>query len=222
MAPGDVYLESDVAVTGHVAVLAAPAGQMPPVPIYQHAMPQEEQDAALSTQYHLDSSCYCRRTQHAGWRLPPIARWTRWSSRPWDRPGCTVSRASVRDMHTCLWIEQPTVETHFGHLWGSDPLPVSSRSSWGHAITCIHCLAEDRIGAFSSGGFGGPSPSTPSPAADNGDRGLAPPADDEHDSKWGTVRHLCGVAVYQEEEVHCLMDTVDRNRCHHEDVTGGH
>ena len=54
--------------------------------------------------------------------------------------------------------------------------------------------------ALGAGGAGGPSPQGSAPAAGSGSGGLAPPAAyDEH--KWGTVRHLCGVAVYQEEEV---------------------
>jgi hypothetical protein len=62
--------------------------------------------------------------------------------------------------------------------------------------------------ALGAGGAGGPSPSGTAPAAGAGSGGLAPPAAyDEH--KWGTVRHLCGVAVYQEEEVGRRMESLE-------------
>jgi hypothetical protein len=61
-------------------------------------------------------------------------------------------------------------------------------------VHIVHIL----IGALGAGGAGGPSNLGPLPPA--GSSGV-PDVDGDLDHKWGTVRHLCGVAVYQEEEV---------------------
>lgn len=80
--------------------------------------------------------------------------------------------------------------------------------AWNDTVNCNLCAPAPQMRALGAGGAGGPSAQGTAAAAGAGSGGVGPPAADAYDEhKWGTVRHLCGVAVYQEEEVgrriHC-------------------